>query len=148
VKLFHPLCSRVAVTAIAVSLLALSAPVLSQPPHAHDPAARQQHVQSRLDRMAQQLQITPAQQDAWNAYANTVKSAWASRSARPAPDADAATLLRARAQRTAAQAQRLTQLADATAELQPALSAEQRKTLDDMVRRHGRHRHHGHGKYF
>ncbi|HEX9810992.1 MAG TPA: Spy/CpxP family protein refolding chaperone, partial [Burkholderiales bacterium] len=112
-----------------------------------DPAARQahmqQHLQERLDRMAVRLQITPAQQDAWAAYAGTVQRLAGTKLARPAPEADAASVARFRAELAAERAQRLAQLADATAALQQALDPEQQQALGKLVRHAGRRFHHG-----
>lgn len=99
--------------------------------------------------MAERLQITPAQQEAWTAYVNTVQSMMGTKLTRPAADADAASIARFRAQLAAERAQKLAQLADATAALQQVLDPEQRKTLDQVVRhaRHGRRAgHHGYPK--
>ena len=107
--------------------------------HSADRHARiQQHLQQRLNRMAERLQITPPQQDAWTAYVNTVQSMVGTKLTRPTKEADAASITRFRAELAAERAQKLNQLADATATLQQALDPEQRKTLDQMVR-HARH---------
>jgi len=157
VKIDHPFITRgVTAIALAVSLALASAPVLSQPDSrggavtAEEQAARQAHVQERmqahLTEMAKRLQINAAQQEAWTTYANTVQSMFGDRAARPAADADAATIVRFRADRAARHAQKLTQLADATARLQDVLYPEQRKTLGEIVRRHGEHHGDHHGK--
>jgi LTXXQ motif family protein len=158
VKIHHPFITRgVTAVALAVSLALASAPVMSQPESrggpvtAEEQAARQARMQERmqahLTEMAKRLQINAAQQEAWTAYANTVQSTFGDRAAKPAADADAATIVRFRAERAARHAQKLTQLADATARLQDALSPEQRKTLDEIVRsRGGSHHGHHHGK--
>jgi hypothetical protein len=144
-----------AVLAVVASLVA-AAPVLSQPSAndrstvAEDAAARQskmrEHLQARLDRMAKRLNIDASQQGAWNAYAKTVEGMIGTGLQRPAADADAATVVRFRAQVAAAHAQKLAQLADATGTLQQALTPEQRKVLDEIVRHpgHGRIGHHEH----
>lgn len=134
--------------AVAVCLVG-AAPVFGQPTDANAPAAStndaarqariQQHLERRLQRMAERLQITPAQQAAWSAYAGTVQSLIGTGRARPAPDADAASIVRLRAQLAAERAQKLSQLADATASLQQVLDPEQQKTLDEIVR-HAGHR--------
>jgi len=144
--LIHTLTALAVVTSLAVA-----APALSQPSTndrsavAEDTAARQsrmrEHVQARLDRMAKRLNIDASQQDAWNAYAKTVEGMIGTGLQRSAADADAATVVRFRAQVAAAHAQKLEQLADATAALQQALKPEQRKVLDQIVR------HPGHGRF-
>lgn len=141
----------VAVAAIAASLVVLPAPAFSQ--SAGTGAAGQQaterqerfraHVQARLQRMAERLEITPGQQSAWDAYTKTVEDTLQTKRARPPANADAASLLRFRAEMAADHAQRLTQLADATAALQDVLTPEQRQTLDEMARHKGRGMHGG-----
>jgi len=93
--------------------------------------------------MAERLQITPAQQDAWAAYAGTVQRLVGTKLARPAPEADAASVARFRAELAAERAQRLAQLADATAALQQVLDPEQQQALGKLVRHAGRRFHHG-----
>jgi len=102
-------------------------------------ANMQSRQQARLDWMAQRLQITAAQQDAWQAYVQAHKEMFDSRLGFTPPpnNADAATLTRDRAERVAQMAQKLTALADATAKLQSALTPEQSKTLADMTRSMG-----------
>ncbi len=134
------------------SLGAVSAPVWSQPASsdqsatATDPATRQarfrEHMQTRLDRMAERLKITADQQPAWTAYRQTVEGLIGAGPVKPAADADAAAIARLRAQRAAEHAQKLSQLADATAALQQALTPEQQTVLNEMARRSGRP-HHG-----
>jgi periplasmic protein CpxP/Spy len=148
-----PLIGRsLAVLVLAAGLGVTSIPVFSQP-GTDDNAATQQermrkHIGNRLDKMAARLKITPAQQSAWTQYRNAVESQLATPPARPAADADAATVSRWRAERASEIARKLAVIADATATLQGALDTEQRKTLSEMIRhegRFGRHheRHHG-----
>lgn len=104
-------------------------------------ATRQAHIQERvqahLDKLAKRLQITAAQQPAWDAYVRTVQSLIPANRQTPPADADAAALLRFRAQRVNEYAQKLTQLADATGTLEQALTPDQRKVLDDTARHFG-----------
>lgn len=140
--------------AIAASLIT-AAPAFSQPTDSNapaaatDPAARQarieQHLQARLDRMAERLQITPAQQPAWSTYVDTVKGLIGTKLTRPAPDADAASIARFRAEFATERAGKLAQLADATSALQQALEPQQQKTLGEIVRHAGRRAHHRRG---
>jgi len=105
-------------------------------------ARRADRIEARLERLAERLQIQPEQQAAWTAYAQTVRSVFGEPHARPPENADAATLLRFRAERAAEHAQKLNRLADATQTLQQALSPEQRETLNEVLRRGmGRHGH-------
>jgi len=137
--------------AVAASLFGAAVPAFSQSDMDHpaemghppvmDDAARQkmsERMQARLDEMAKRLHIEPSQQDAWNAYTKTVRSMFDMKPERPAADADAATIVRFRANMAAMHAQKLSQLADATVKLQDALNPAQRKMLNDMVRREGR----------
>jgi LTXXQ motif family protein len=136
--------------AVAASLVA-AAPAFSQPTDADASAATngatrqariQQHLQARLQRTAERLQITPAQQTAWTTYANAVQSLIGTSRTRPAADADAASIARLRAQLAAERAQKLSRLADATASLQQALDPQQQKTFDEIVRQAGHGVHH------
>jgi len=134
--------------ALAGSLTAIGAPAPTDtaPPDAAAWQSRiHERIQTRLNDLATRLQINAAQQDAWNAYAATVQSLFDARRSRPAADADAATIARLRAEAAMSYAQKLAQLADATATLQETLTPEQRKTLDETVRRHHRPGH-AHGR--
>jgi hypothetical protein len=140
------------ITAFAAiaGLAAVSIPAFSQPDgnNTNRPEQVRQHVQQRLDKMAERLHITPAQQNVWAQYRNTVESMMTTPPARPGKDADAATIVRYRADRAAEHARKMTAMADATAALQSALDTEQRKTLSELVRhedRHGEHRRHDKG---
>lgn len=142
---------RFASLVLATSLLAVAVPVLSQPstdnqanpsaPSATRQEQMREHIQARLNRMAERLKLEPSQQDAWTAYAKTVEGMVGTGLARPAADADAATLVRFRAQLAAEQAQKLNQLADATATLQQTLNPTQQQILKEFVRNpHGMNR--------
>lgn len=149
-----PVSRAIGALTLGVALAAAAVPALSQPgPHpegmkAHrmvDEADRVAFAQKRLDRLAGRLEIKASQQAAWKAYSQVVIEQ-ARRMAPPRPDAkaDAATVLRARAEQMNQRSRQLGQLADATARLSAALSAEQRQVLDASVREHGRF-HHRHG---
>jgi membrane peptidoglycan carboxypeptidase len=137
---------------IAASLIAASVPVPGQadiganPVTAEDAATRQNHMRERmrahLDRMSKRLKINASQQDAWAAYTKTVEGLFGTRPAKSAADADAAAVMRFRADLAKEHAQKLTQLADATAKLQQVLDPEQRKTLNEIVRYEGSMRSH------
>jgi hypothetical protein len=94
----------------------------------------QARINQRLDRLGARLEIKASQQDAWQAYRATITSAFEARPQRPARDADAATLMRFRAERAQHRAQRLVTLADATAKLHAVLEPQQQKVLDEVVR--------------
>lgn len=136
--------------AIVASLTTLAGPALSQPSAdaaVPTPALERWHkhgdIQARLGRMAERLHITPTQQAAWTAYTNTVKSLVGTKPAKPAPDADAASLVRFRADLAAGRAQKLSKLVDATAALQQALDPDQQKTLGQMMHHASRRTRHG-----
>jgi hypothetical protein len=100
----------------------------------------QARMKERLDRVAQRLDIKPSQEDAWTNYRQTLESLWMQeRPKRPAREADAATILRFRADMAQRQAQQLATVADATASFQQVLEPEQRKVLDQIARSFGRH---------
>jgi hypothetical protein len=122
---------------VAASVPALSHSTAAVPDGAARAARMQERLQARLERMAQRLEINVSQQGAWAEYTRTVQSQIGSRPSRPPADADAAALLRFRADVAARHAQKLVEVADATAKLSAALSPEQRKTLDTMVRHQG-----------
>ena len=98
------------------------------------PEKMHEHIKARLDKLAERLEIKPSQQAVWEEYAKSVESLAERGVKRPADDADAATILRYRADRTTEFAKKLTAIADATAKLQKALTEDQRKTLNQVVR--------------
>ena len=105
---------------------------------------------SRLDRLGERLEMKASQQSAWAEFRKSVESVIQERPQRPARDADAATLTRYRADMAQRGAQHLSILADATAKLQQALEPDQRKVLDEVVRKlgsRGRHGHHHGNRY-
>ncbi|GEM_PF-4588738 len=154
----------VACLSFAASLIATSAPALSEPNVEGNPAATEavapitqevatpsqetvpsqdnpgsqggmaERIQAQLQQMAYRLQIDPAQQDAWNAYRGVVESLFENTPAQPIPDTAASTLERHRAELAMKHAQKLTQLAEATAKLEEVLKPEQRSTLNEIVR--------------
>jgi hypothetical protein len=96
-------------------------------------------IKTRLDRVANRLEIKASQQSAWDSFAKAVSAMPAMSIKRPDGDADAATLARFRADRAAAFAAKLAQVADATAKLQAILTPEQRKTLNQIAQHFGHH---------
>jgi hypothetical protein len=109
----------------------------------------QARMNERLERMAKRLDIKPSQEGAWNEYrqARTAMFGQGARPQRPPRDADAATILRFRAEMAQRQSQRLLTMAEATAKLQDVLDPEQRKSLADMTRRGGKRGHHFGGRH-
>ena len=106
--------------------------------------------EDRLKKMASHLGIQASQEQAWRSFTGALTGT-KPEIKRPAAGADAATLARFGADMAAARAQKMSKLADATAQLQAVLTPEQRKTFDKMawralaMRMHGRHHGHRHG---
>jgi len=146
----YSVVSRSVLALAVAATLGAAVPAFSQPPGespgTHDHAARhRQHMQTRLDQMARQLEIKDGQQAAWTEYTRAVESMLGAKPAPPPAEADAATIVRHRAQRMSEHAQKMNQLADATARLQEALDAGQRQKLTQIVRERGmRGGHHKH----
>jgi cell pole-organizing protein PopZ len=148
------LTGGIAVLALAGSFLVLAAPktpgdcapVVSTEDRAARRDAMRERVHTRLERMAQQLEITAGQQHAWAQYAAAVENLRTSPAApTAATDTNAATVARSRAERATLHAQKMSQLADTTAQLQQVLNPDQRNTLDTLTRQHGfKSRHDGH----
>ena len=160
---FNPsrIARAVSAAVLGATLVATALPAFSQAPgeagrtpapraqmSEADRAQMRQRMQARmgqrLDRLAARLEIKASQQDAWAAYRKTVESMLQNRPQRPARDADAATVMRSRAEMAQARAKNLFVMADATAKLQQVLDADQRKVLDEITRNVGRHGRGGH----
>lgn len=108
------------------------------------PEKAHEHMKARLDRLAARLEIKASQQAIWEEYAKSMESLADRGANRPSHDADAATISRFRADRVTEFAKKLTVIADATDKLQKVLTEDQRKTLTQVLRRHGHHHtHHG-----
>lgn len=113
-----------------------------------------QHVQAHLDQLAERLEIKASQEPAWQKFAAAFRDNlsdhamfWHMADGQGGPglaDADAATLARQQAERARDHAQKLAQLADATAGLQQVLSADQRQVFNEAARHFARE-HGGHG---
>jgi protein CpxP len=101
------------------------------------------------DKMADRLEIKASQQAAWQAFTKSLEAAMEPPAKKAEQKSDAASIARMRADMAAVHAQKLAQIADATAKLQEVLSPDQRATLDQMAARFGEHRgghrffHHG-----
>lgn len=104
----------------------------------------QMKVKERIAKMAARLEIKASQQGAWSEYSRALESAFSSFPNRPARDADAATVARARAEFAADRARKAAVISDATAKLQAVLAPEQRKVFDEMARRGGHRGMRGH----
>ena len=109
---------------------------------------RMEHMQmkmkERIAKMASRLEIKASQQAAWGDYVKAREGMMANRPARPARDADAATIARARADHVADKGRKLAVVADATGRLQAVLTPEQRKVFDEMAQRGGQRGMRGH----
>ena len=97
------------------------------------------HLKARLDKLAERLEIKASQQAVWEEYAKSVEMLADRTTKKPNDDADAATISRYRAESATEFADKLNKIADATAKLQAALSADQRKILDQNAHRFLRH---------
>ncbi|WP_432721712.1 Spy/CpxP family protein refolding chaperone [Jeongeupia wiesaeckerbachi] len=106
------------------------------------PEQWQAKLDARLTRMAQKLQITPAQQGAWDAYAKTTRETFTQPPARQKQDGIAAAeQLRQRAAMMQEHAKRTLKMADATDTLAKSLTPAQNQTLDGMVKHFGPGKH-------
>lgn len=85
----------------------------------------------RLNKLADRLEIKASQQTAWEAYAKSVETVLEKHSDAPSRDADAATIAHYRADRAADFAKKLAGIADATANLQMVLTADQQKVFNE-----------------
>jgi hypothetical protein len=94
-----------------------------------------EHMKVRLDKLAERLEIKASQQAVWEEFAKSVEMLADRNVKKPNNDADAATISRYRAERATDFANKLSKIADATAKLQAALSADQRKILDQNAHR-------------
>lgn len=92
------------------------------------------YVKSRMDRLADRLEIKASQQAVWDEYANAVTAMTEQATQQPADEADAAAIARYRADRTAELSKKMSRIADATASLQAVLTEEQRKTFNMVAR--------------
>ena len=106
------------------------------------PEKMHEHMKSRLDKLAERLEIKSSQQAAWGEFAKSVETLAERSVKKPNEDADAATISRYRAEKATEFAKKLTRIADATAKLQTALTEDQRKILNQTSRRF-LHRDHG-----
>jgi Spy/CpxP family protein refolding chaperone len=130
---------------LAGSLSALPA---AAEPHQERPAdsmqGHQDWLKHKIDQTAERLEIKASQQNAWQAYAKSVAAIGTGIHAEPDDTADAATIAKFHAERAGQFAAKLKQIAEATAKLEAVLTAEQRKTFDQIVREA---MHHGPGHH-
>jgi Spy/CpxP family protein refolding chaperone len=111
-----------------------------------DPAKRQEWANKRLAELKQKLQITPAQEGAWTAFAAAHQPP--ANAMRPDRDAMARMTTperidQMRAMRTQRNAE-MDRRMEATKSFYAALTPEQRKQFDEQTARHARHGdHHG-----
>ena len=157
-KTLHLNVSRLLATlALGLSLgMALATPATaadSATPMKQEWMRRHQEMrEERMKKMAGHLGIQASQEQAWRSFTDALKD-MKPEMKRPAAGADAATLARFGADTAMARAQKMSKLADATAQLQAVLTPEQRKTFDKMAwravamkhqARFHQHRHHRH----
>jgi hypothetical protein len=135
--------------ALSASTSALSAaPVAAMSTEAKQDWAkeRQERLKHFTDRLANRLEIKASQQNAFQAFVKALEAAAEHPAKKPEVKTDAASLARLHADFAAARAQKLAQIAEATAKLQEVLNPEQRKTLDQIAAHfahRGAHRFHG-----
>ncbi|MFI4940875.1 MAG: Spy/CpxP family protein refolding chaperone [Burkholderiales bacterium] len=123
------------------SLSASAAPIAPNEAKQDYAKQHQEWLKHRLDGLANRLEIKASQQGAWQAYVKTIEAAAEQPvTGKPETRSDAASITRQYADRAAVRAQKLQQIADATAKLQEALSPDQRKTLDQAIAAYVRHR--------
>src|SRR5208282_2411668 len=106
------------------------------------PERMHEHMKAELNKLAERLEIKSSQQAAWEEYANSVNALAERSMKKPNDDSDATTISRYRADRASEFAKKLAVIADATDKLQKALTEDQRKILNQVVRQH-LHEHHG-----
>ena len=141
----------VASLAIALGTGWMPAALAAGPGSPEEATMRQQHriehmqmrMKARIAKMASRLEIKASQQAVWGDYVKAREGMMANLPARPARDADAATIARSRADFVADMARKLAVVSDATAKLQAVLDPNQRKVFDEMARRFGHRKHHG-----
>ena len=108
-----------------------------------DPEKMQARKAERLARLKQQLQIVPAQEAAWNAWTAAMQPP-GDMKRRGRAELEGLTtperIERMRAWRAERMA-RMDERADATLTFYAALSAEQKRTFDEVASRRGGHRH-------
>ena len=143
---------------LAIAVFGMSSMALSSSPawSAAAPAAaneakqdwakrHQEWVKRYTDNLAERLEIKASQQGAWQSFVKTVEAVTERPATKPEAKSDAASIARLDADLAATRAQRLAQIADATAKLQEALNPDQRKTLDQIAAETFRRQHHFHG---
>lgn len=139
-------------TAISFSAAALPAMAAEGEPRQYaatkfDPAKMQEHMEQRAKRMHEALKITPAQEGAWQAYLNALKSNMpqhgqfdrAAFKQMPAPER-----MEKRIEMSRNHITRMEANLAATKTFYAQLTPEQQKLFDEKAGRFGQHRHHGH----
>lgn len=142
---------RSLIAILCVVVLAGAAAVWAAPAETKQSASqdwgkeRQERFKQLTDHMANRLEIKASQQAAWQAFTKSLQAAVESAVKKPETKSDAASIARMRADMAMERAQRLAQIADATAGLQEVLTPDQRATLDQMAAKFAGRRggHHG-----
>jgi len=119
--------------------MAADAPMPMPPPDGmhHMERNHEEAMKAGLAHMADRLEIKASQEGAWQKFSAAFVDMMKTVSSEPmaaSPEADAASIVRARAQAAATRAQAVSRLADATTELQQVLNADQRHVLNEMAR--------------
>jgi hypothetical protein len=98
-------------------------------------------MKSRLEKLAARLEIKSSQLAPWDEFAKSVELLSEKHVKEPGLDADAATVMRYRAETAAELARNLASIADSTAKLQAVLTEDQKKILNQASHRylHGRY---------
>ena len=136
-----PVKSLLAIIAVG---LALSTSIAMADAHrcdARQPEQMHERIKNRLDKLAQRLEIKASQQAAWGEFAKSVEALAEHAAQKPGDDADALAISRYRAERATEFAKKLTLIADNTAKLQAALTADQQKVFNQMSQHFGMREH-------
>jgi LTXXQ motif family protein len=103
--------------------------------HRERPAKMQDTMKSKLDKLAERLELRASQQSAWDEFSKSV-GMLADRNMKKIDDnADAVAIARYRADRASEMAGKLNSIAGATAKLRAVLNEDQRKILDQVANR-------------
>lgn len=137
----HMLAAAMVIGALGVNLNATAAPAQDNQQTEHGPMQHQQEWTKA--RLAERLEIQPAQQDAWQAYVDAVESQAHDARQQSSIPTDAAGIARRRADLAADHAAKLMKIAEATASLEAVLTPEQRQKFDRMAQHAYRHDHRG-----
>ena len=114
--------------------LVMATPALNDDYHPIMQEGMHEHMKARLNKLEKRLEIKSSQQGDWEKFSKSVEVLAEQNVAKPDDNADAATISRYSADRASELARKLTGIADATAQLQTALTNDQRKILNQVAR--------------